>query len=507
MVSLRLSSIYTSASSAARLIVALVTSPLLVRFLGVQGYGVWALTSSLVAIVALSEFDVSSALNYYLAADNALKEWHELNGDATTSFLIITVLGGVATLGLVLASPRLLDLLFTGGTERSESLRVLYALALGLPFRFWRNWACAIEAAFLRYDCQVAVETSLTFAIQIGSVIAALIWRSVFAVAIWQSFVSAIAWSAHILVLRAIWPCQFETECPFRLPNARRIVKFGLSEWITDVGSTIFNNADRLIVNGVLGTTAVGLYSAAVTVVNKISEVSFSFTRILPPAVTAAATLGDNGRVRHILEQAHRLNGAIVFLGTSGVLFWAETIGHLILGAQYNPSIVLPMRALALIYGTNSLWTVSSWFATGIGRPLINARWLLLGSIFMCVLIRVLGNKYGLIGAAWGNVGYMITIAIVFEVLRILQISFIAIAAQFVPSLCGIFTSWVLCSSSWYLHLPIAWRVLICASVQLAVLVWIISWKLIKDSFCGMVVRGRPAQLLSQTGETAAAKP
>src|SRR4051812_14260614 len=139
MVSLRLSSVYASASNGFRLAIALVTTPLLVRLLGVQGYGIWAVTSSVIAIIALGEFEISSALNYYLAADNARRDWKELNADAATSFLLVTVLAGITTAAGLAFCPWLGGLV---GPQQDDASRVLFVLVLGLPFRFWRNWGC-----------------------------------------------------------------------------------------------------------------------------------------------------------------------------------------------------------------------------------------------------------------------------------------------------------------------------------------------------------------------------
>ena len=73
MGTLRRSSVFMSANAVLRLGVGLVTAPLLVRLLGVEEYGLWAVLAAVLATVSLMDLEITSAVKYYLSADNARK--------------------------------------------------------------------------------------------------------------------------------------------------------------------------------------------------------------------------------------------------------------------------------------------------------------------------------------------------------------------------------------------------------------------------------------------------
>jgi O-antigen/teichoic acid export membrane protein len=458
-----------------RLVVGLVTTPLLIRLLGVSEYGVWAILNATVTIVAITELEVSSALRFFLAADAATSDAENARKDLAASFAIVTVLGLAAAAALLFAGPALGRLLFHDSHQAGEAGRVFQVFAFTFLPRFWQKWGAAAEAAFLRYDLQLSVELPVALLVQIASVGAALIWPNALAVAISQSALIVVAAVAHFFVLRRIWRFGNVALWPVSVPHARRILGFALADWITTVGATVFNNADRVVVNGVLGTATAGLYSAAITVVNKIVDVPSSFIRVLPPSISAAHATGNAARIRHLLWQAVRVNGVISFLSAAGVVFWAGPISVLMVGAAHAAALAPALRILAAIYGLNSLCITAFWFAGGIGRPIVNGRWALLGGVLMCFAIRELGSAYGLSGAAWGNAAYLLTAAVTFEVARMLHLRMDEVAHRFAPSVASVVLSWVVASSRFYSQLGMLAQGAVYAVLNIPLVVWIVG--------------------------------
>jgi O-antigen/teichoic acid export membrane protein len=480
---------FMSVNAVLRLGVGLVTAPLLVRLLGVDEYGLWAVLASLLATVALMDLEITSAVKYYLAADNAREDWPAVRAWANTSFWIVTALAAAGSLAMLLGGPYLSRLMFPESAHRTEGLRVLVVLAAGLPFRFWHKWLTAMEAALLRFDVQVAVEIPSGFAVQVGSVLAAWIFRSAYSVALLQTAIIVVTCMAHAGVLRSIWPCGKQAGPRFTMVHARQLFRYGASDWITAVGSTIFNNADRLIVNSMLGTTAAGLYSAATAVVNKIVELPTSFTRLLPPAVSAANANGDRERLVHLFRQAIRASGTISFLAASGIIFLAHPVAVIMVGTQYADTIVPVLRVMAAVYGIQSLCVTSFWFASGLGRPLLNSQWAILGSAVMCVLIRILAARMGILGAAWGNAGYLVIAFVTVSVVRIMRVDLSVIAADYARPVLAMIFCGLISGMHWYGSLSLAAQLAVAATFQLPLLLWIMSWTWIKDLSASLLPR------------------
>jgi O-antigen/teichoic acid export membrane protein len=247
-------------------------------------------------------------------------------------------------------------------------------------------------------------------------------------------------------------------------PAARKLLTFGFAQWLNAIGAAVFNQADRLIVNGVLGLSATGIYSAVMSVVNKIVEVTFMPLRILPPAVSAAEAVGDFDRIRNLFFRATRFNAALTFVCTAGVLLFAHPICVLMVGARMAEQTVPLLQLLAVIYAFNSLCLPAAWFTAGINRPGILARWALIGSALMCISMRWLGIHYGLWGAAWANAAYLVTAAITVEFTGLLHISRLRTIATMIPSILALGVCVAVTSSDWYMQQSI-WFHLIFASV------------------------------------------
>ena len=109
-----------------------------------------------------------------------------------------------------------------------------------------------------------------------------------------------------------------------------------------------------------------------------------------------------------MFRQAIRASGTISFLAASGIIFLAHPVAVIMVGHQYADTIVPVLRVMAAVYGIQSLCVTSFWFASGLGRPLLNSQWAILGSAVMCGLIRILAARMGILGAAWGNAGYLV---------------------------------------------------------------------------------------------------
>ena len=68
---LKISSLLTSGSGIFRLLVGIVSAPLLVRALGLADYGLWTVANSLILICLLVDFGINTAVITYVAADVA----------------------------------------------------------------------------------------------------------------------------------------------------------------------------------------------------------------------------------------------------------------------------------------------------------------------------------------------------------------------------------------------------------------------------------------------------
>jgi len=208
-------------------------------------------------------------------------------------------------------------------------------------------------------------------------------------------------------------------------------MSFSAAQWTAELGVTLFAQADKLLVNGVLGPAAAGIYAVSRSVAVKVTEIAGMFLRVLPPAVSAANALGDRARVRHLYQQTARLNGVVCVMVACSVMLLADIAAALIAGKKHGAAVAPVIRILILLYAGETLFSTSNWFAVGLRRPSLNAVWCLSGRVLMCVLIRVLASRFGIAGAAWANAGYLLSAVVTIRLAPMIGLSFADLAAAY----------------------------------------------------------------------------
>lgn len=452
-------SLYTSFGGIARLVVSVVTAPLLIRLLGVEEYGVLAVCYAVIGLSSLGQLGLVSAVNIYLAADYAQRDHARARRTFATALVLLGILGGSLSLALILASGPLSGMLFPDEAGRREGMLALQLMLIPMVLRFWSQLMAEAEGALLRYDLQVMIESPMTFLRQIGLCLAAYLTGKAWAVALFNSIVDVALCALHALVIRRLLrdlPARWAADTA----TAKRLIQFGIKQWLNGLGSVIFNNVDRLVINSLFGAAAVGIYSAAVTVAAKIVEVSAGMLRVFPPAISAAYALGDHARIYYLLQRGIRANGAVCFLGTSGLLFFSPWVAEIVLGPAHAAQAVPVIQVTALIYGYLGLASLAGCFALGTGRPGLLPAWGLSGSLLTVVSMRFLGEWFGLIGAAWANAGFLLNLVVTVLIVRHLRFDARKIAQEYLPTFVAPFLCWLLVLNRLYIEMSLAGHVI-----------------------------------------------
>ena len=440
---LRANSLHISLGAIARLIVSLISIPLLVRFLGLERYGIWVVLNSFIAIAGLMELGISVAFTNYLSADYARHDWNSANQNVTTSFVLLTCLGALTSAGLWLAHPLIAGEFFFEDSSRVDALLALGVLPWLLLLRFWQQWAMAAEAAVLRYDIQATIEASSAILSQIGVMLLALAGGSLWILSAWLLLVNSGAAIMHCLLLRRMFPYHLLLS-NYSWQTANTLLCFGITQWLAGLGSSLFGYADRIIVNWFLGSEAAGLYSVATSIAIQINTLSAIPLRVLPPAISAAKALSQSTRIREIFVRATRLNGLLVLVTLAPILFWAPQLSNLLVGTEHAVLTTDILRTIALAYGLYSLSAAGFFSAIGVGRPILNARWGIIGALFSLFMLAGFAYWIGLKGAAWGNIGYSLVLIINIQLAKIINLDYRSYLKIFYPSFIAIFAWWLL---------------------------------------------------------------
>ncbi len=282
-------------------LVMLLATPLIVRELGVQGYGIYGLMLAAFGILSLLSFGGQEATLYFCAKDGsaaharALGLWH-----------LAGALGGMALFwigGKALGLGRLL------GLNEAEGKSFEDALLSGSAFwaaQFFCNWLWNLCRARLHFTLLGSHQALLTVIAPISGLVAAHLYGGV-AAFLWGQ---AAAWALGSLIL---------------LPWMRGLFGFSLSapwaeiwafsRWalLINLSFVALQSADRFFVAS-FGAAALGAYSLASSLYQRGISAFGLLPTLLIPAISRMEK-GDSGRAARAYGLTLRLGAVLTLAG------------------------------------------------------------------------------------------------------------------------------------------------------------------------------------------------
>ncbi|MCC1494832.1 oligosaccharide flippase family protein [Cognatishimia sp. F0-27] len=160
---------------------------------------------------------------------------------------------------------------------------------------------------------------------------------------------------------------------------------------------------DLVVVGMLMQPADVGLYRAAVQVVDGLGVVLFAFSMALGPRIVRLQAEKDPDALGRLLLRAHLTAGAIMLVAAGTVAALAAPIVTLLFGAAFAPAAA-PLILLALGKILYACVGFSGLGLSMLGRPGRSTWALSFGLVLNVVLTVWLIPLYGLIGAAMATV-------------------------------------------------------------------------------------------------------
>jgi O-antigen/teichoic acid export membrane protein len=159
-----------------------------------------------------------------------------------------------------------------------------------------------------------------------------------------------------------------------------------------------FYRLDQVLVQGIAGAEANGLYGSASRVVFTATAASAIVLNAYFPAL--ASNVDQLQRYRGVLKQALVFSGLVGLAGAVLLFLFAGPIVRVLYGTQFGDAVPL-LRILSAVVLFNGLSVTGLYSASALGRE----RWTLLIVALMAAAVVVAGlltiPSYGAIAAAW----------------------------------------------------------------------------------------------------------
>lgn len=329
----------------------LLTLPLIVKLLGVSDYGLLTLIMAITGYFAVVDINVTGGSVKYIAEYMAKDDVQSANEVFSFGALFYLAIGAVGALVIYLFAPVLIGW-FSQIPETSvtQAILVMRVAALGFFVGQLQVYANSVPQALQRFDVTAKLEAVFGVLVPVLTVALLFAGGGLFEVVVWRVAASAL----HLLCL-CVQISRLLPGCRLVLPRSairKQLLSFSGYSYLSRLAALTYAQADKLIVGGMLGMTALTYYSVAAQIAGRITGLSFRLSSVVFPAASAMQARAEMARLRDIYFIATRY---VSYLNASAILLlclFGKELLHYWMGDSFADEayFVLVFVSLALFF-------------------------------------------------------------------------------------------------------------------------------------------------------------
>jgi len=396
------------ASSIIVLLLHFFQKPIMARYLGPDGLGLFSMAIMSVGIIELiALFGIDGALTKYVAEH---KE-HEgkVSSLVSSAFFTILIIGVMTSVALFVCSNTF------ASTFNMPSLSLLLKIyALVFPFSF--TYAIIISYfnglremryyAFIRV-LQASLALTLILALlMIGLGVEGAMLGTVFAI------IGTVV--VAMLIMKKF--VRF-TVSDYR-ENTKMLASFGSRLVGANMISKIYYNIDTLMIGYFLISTEVGYYAVAISLSRFFWLVPRAMATVAYPAISEYWAKSDLHAINKLVDKSTKYSACILIFAGMSVIFFAKDIIAFLFTPEFLPA-VLPLTILIIGTVTSGILRSVGGIFASVGKVNLVLKISAIGAVGDIMLNIVLIPTYGIIGAATATTAaYVIDVIITIYFLR-----------------------------------------------------------------------------------------
>lgn len=409
------SGLYNVTGAGIRLVLSVLTIPLLIRILGVEEYGLWVLASTVVGVVTLAEAGLSIATTVFVSQDLKSSDATRLAQTLTVTLSSMAVLSTLAAIALIAFAPLLMNLFPAVKPEQRSMTQVAFQLgSIVVWTRLMQQVLVGLEQAFDRYGSMNALNTLQVMLSTLGLVAVAWLGGRAAQMMLWMAIVGLLTLVLHTVfaayLLRG-WRMKFD----WSRARFKEVAGYSVLTWLTNLGGVMFGQFDRIIVGSILGPSILGVYAAITSIVVQINVFSSLPVQPILPLMSAAHAKNNVNSLymQATVKKAFTVNVLVVVAACFSLLVLAPLVISLMLPDANNSQTLFAFSCAVIIYSLYSLNAVGYYILFAIKAVRVNFAINILSGGSALLLIGILASHFGLSGAILGNAAYCLSLLMV----------------------------------------------------------------------------------------------
>jgi O-antigen/teichoic acid export membrane protein len=364
-------------------------TPLVVKRLGVEEYGLYALVSGFISYSFV--FSIGRAITKFVSEYRASGQ-NELVREVLAATLWINfIVGIVGTLILCLSARFIVVALFDIKPEMQENAVIAFYLASGTIFLIMQAQVFSgVVQAVHRLDVFSGISTIVSVASVVGNIVVVLLGYGIKELLIWNLINTLISCVLFYFAGKKLLP-----EAKWGLKCSRAIL-FSVAAFAagTSANQLIFNFLllfERGLITRQLGTESLTYYVVPMNLTGQIHIFCSSLLLMIFPLASELGARMEIERLRAIYEQTSRYIFAVVAFIVVSMSICGYEFFRLWLGAEFATKTFYIVIIQAVTFGTMAIGIVAWQIMEGLGNTRNNAivsiPWAALSLILMLALV------------------------------------------------------------------------------------------------------------------------
>lgn len=414
---------FNSGAWGINVVVTLLSTPLIVYKLTIEGYGIYALLTSLIGYYSLMDLGIGQGITKFVAEYQAKGDQEGISQAINGALLVQVATGLVASILLIVFAEPILHLLRVSPQFWEDATLGLYISAVGFFFMMIASTLSSALMGLQRYDLTSTVGGILNIVLT-GLIVIVLSLGAGLKEVIYLTGGSGLVMTViYWVFLRRLLP-DWRISMKINWKLLLNLFNFSAYLFISKISNLFSTYIVRFVVGAFLGPAMVTYYVVPAKLINAVGSLLGGSAMVLFPFASELGSLQDKIRVQKLF-----LSGSRLFAAMSVPLFLtlyiaARPILTIWMGPEFaqRGSGVLGLLALASLIG--SLTVVPNLVTMGLGHSRVIGLYSILNIVMYAIFLPLFTDKWGLLGTAWAML--LVTMPsfglIVYQARRIVQV-------------------------------------------------------------------------------------
>lgn len=383
------------------LIAALVTIPLMVKYLGTDLYGLYAICISLVGFMTLVDLGVGQTVVKYVAEYEATNRQDEVKPVLDIALLIYLVIG-LCTAGLLYMFSAELGRAFYDSADDNKRVlaqSVLHLTAIALLFSYVNQFFLNVCKAYHRFDMPALIQNVGNLGGIVVSSIILILGYSIKEVMMGYVAIYFTALLIGYFSCLSVLPPNVKLGASFNKVVFKRIISFSFYTFVGNFVTALTSRADKLLIGGIIGTEAVTYYQIPYTIAQMANGIVHTLVQITFPRFSELSGLEENEKLLALYKKVTLL---ILVISTMIAVLLISAGGEFLklwLSPDFAQKTTLTLQIAAAYFFLQANIVTSYWVIQSKGNAQLIAWIAIVGAIAYFFSVYYLGAHYSYNGA------------------------------------------------------------------------------------------------------------